>query len=118
MIFWPHPWLCVNAELSRPCRYRSSVLKTLSSSAEEEVSNEKQFLAILEAIGQSFLQPDINVFKLNLATLQMLNTKWKLFHKVRLEVWGKSESLQALHPVQCFFLSLSLGAREGALLVI
>ena len=61
---------------------RSSVLKTLSPGAEDEVSNEKQFMAMLEAMGQSFLQPDINVFKLNLETLQMLNTKWKLYHKV------------------------------------
>ena len=89
------------------------MLKTLSSSAEEEVSNEKQFLAILEAIGQSFLQPDINVFKLNLATLQMLNTKWKLFHKVRFEVWGKRGSLQALHPVQCFFFITVVGCAGG-----
>ncbi|XP_037074870.1 exportin-6-like, partial [Pollicipes pollicipes] len=60
----------------------SSVLKTLSSVAEEdEVTNEKQFVAILEAMGQSFLQADINVFRLNLATLQMLNCKWKLYHK-------------------------------------
>ncbi|XP_043246951.1 exportin-6-like isoform X1 [Amphibalanus amphitrite] len=61
--------------------FRSSVLKTLSPGAEEEVANEKQFLAMLEAMGQSFLQPDINVFRLNLETLQMLNTKWKLYHK-------------------------------------
>ncbi|XP_037074826.1 exportin-6-B-like [Pollicipes pollicipes] len=32
-------------------------------------------------MGQSFLQADINVFRLNLATLQMLNCKWKLYHK-------------------------------------
>ena len=38
---------------------------------------------VLQAFGQSFLQPDIAIFKQNLLALQDLDTKWKLFHKVR-----------------------------------
>lgn len=38
--------------------------------------------SILQAYGQSFLQPDIAIFKQNLESLEALNAKWKLFHKV------------------------------------
>lgn len=36
-----------------------------------------------QAFGQSFLQPDIHLFKQNLFYLETLNTKQKLYHKVR-----------------------------------
>ena len=35
-----------------------------------------------QAFGQSFLQPDIHLFKQNLFYLETLNTKQKLYHKV------------------------------------
>ncbi|XP_052833798.1 exportin-6 [Octopus bimaculoides] len=34
-----------------------------------------------QAFGQSFLQPDIALFRQNLESLETLNTKWKLYHK-------------------------------------
>ena len=36
----------------------------------------------LQAFGQSFLQPDITVFKQNLEALENLNSKCKLYQKV------------------------------------
>ena len=49
----------------------------------DEVENEGQFISIMQSFGQSFLQPDISIFKQNLETLESLNSKWKLYHKVR-----------------------------------
>ena len=46
-----------------------------------QVQHKVHFMAILQAFGQSFLQPDIMVFKQNLAALEQLNEKWKLYHK-------------------------------------
>lgn len=37
---------------------------------------------IPQAFGQSFLQPDIHLFKQNLFYLETLNSKQKLYHKV------------------------------------
>ena len=37
---------------------------------------------LLQAFGQSFLQPDITVFKQNLEALENLNSKCKLYQKV------------------------------------
>ena len=39
-------------------------------------------LIFLQAFGQSFLQPDITVFKQNLEALENLNSKCKLYQKV------------------------------------
>lgn len=36
----------------------------------------------LQAFGQSFLQPDIHIFKQNLSYLESLNSKHKLYHRV------------------------------------
>jgi hypothetical protein len=36
----------------------------------------------MHAFGQSFLQPDIAIFKQNLEALETLNSKWKLYQKV------------------------------------
>lgn len=54
-----------------------------------------------QAFGQSFLQPDIHLFKQNLFYLETLNTKQKLYHKVsarlrkvpHLKVVGPGEAL-------------------------
>ncbi|KAK3931087.1 Exportin-6-B [Frankliniella fusca] len=40
-----------------------------------------EFLSILNAFGQSLLQSDINVFRQNLQNLEILNNRWKLYHK-------------------------------------
>lgn len=57
------------------------VERTLASS-ESDMDHQEQFVAIMEAFGQSFLQPDISIFKQNIEYLEKLNTKWKLYHKV------------------------------------
>ncbi len=55
----------------------------MPSFSSPQVLNREEFLAIMEAFGQSFLQPDISIFQQNLAALDEINKKWKLFHKVR-----------------------------------
>ena len=68
--------------------FKSSVMRSLIGAPSpirnqsDQVQHKVQFLAILNALGQSFLQPDIVVFKQNLITLEKLNEKWKLYHKV------------------------------------
>ncbi|XP_059011325.1 exportin-6 isoform X3 [Mustela nigripes] len=62
--------------------FKSSVLASVQRGvAEEPMENEPQFSAIMQAFGQSFLQPDIHLFKQNLFYLETLNTKQKLYHK-------------------------------------
>lgn len=48
----------------------------------EQVENQAQFIAIMTYYGQSFLLPDIAIFKQNLEALENLNSKWKLYQKV------------------------------------
>ncbi|KAJ9592278.1 hypothetical protein L9F63_001174, partial [Diploptera punctata] len=61
--------------------YQTSVLRTLSEPGVEGLQNKEELVNILQAYGQSFLQPDINVFGQNLRSLEQLNSKWKLYHK-------------------------------------
>lgn len=61
--------------------YRGSVLRT--PGLPEEPNHIEQLTAILQAYGQSLLQPDINLFGQNLRSLEKLNAKWKLYHKVK-----------------------------------
>lgn len=49
----------------------------------EQVDNQPQFVAVMTSYGQSFLLPDIAIFKQNLEALQSLHSKWKLYHKVK-----------------------------------
>ncbi|XP_006823726.1 exportin-6-like [Saccoglossus kowalevskii] len=60
--------------------FRSSVLDSMKS-GNETMENQPRFVAIMQAFGQSFLQPDIAIFKQNLEALETLNTKWKLYYK-------------------------------------
>ncbi|XP_076821839.1 exportin-6-like [Clavelina lepadiformis] len=46
------------------------------------IAHKPQFLAIMSAYGNSFLQPDIAVFKQNLEALEDLNTKQKIYVKL------------------------------------
>jgi hypothetical protein len=48
----------------------------------EQMDNRPQFIAIMTSYGQSFLMPDITIFKQNLEALDNLQSKWKLYHKV------------------------------------
>ncbi|XP_054991148.1 exportin-6 isoform X3 [Sorex araneus] len=62
--------------------FKSTVLASVQRGiAEEQMENEPQFSAIMQAFGQSFLQPDIHLFKQNLFYLETLNSKQKLYHK-------------------------------------
>lgn len=65
--------------------FKGSVLKTLHSQPPQngngDVQNAQQFTAIMQSYGQSFLQPDLAVFKQNLESLETLNAKWKLYQK-------------------------------------
>lgn len=64
--------------------FKSSVMRSLMgapSPASDRVLHRVHFLAILQAFGQSFMQPDISIFKQNLAALESLNEKWKLYQK-------------------------------------
>ncbi|KAL4686080.1 hypothetical protein H8959_001677 [Pygathrix nigripes] len=62
--------------------FKSTVLASVQRGiSEEQMENEPQFSAIMQAFGQSFLQPDIHLFKQNLFYLETLNTKQKLYHK-------------------------------------
>lgn len=60
--------------------FRSSLLAKMSA-GEDSVENQPQFNAIMQAFGQSFLQPDITIFKQNLEALENLNSKCKLYQK-------------------------------------
>ncbi|KTG37170.1 hypothetical protein cypCar_00029498 [Cyprinus carpio] len=62
--------------------FKSSVLSSVQrSGAEELMENQAQFITAMQAFGQSFLQPDIHIFKQNLSYLEVLNTKHKLYHR-------------------------------------
>ncbi|CAH3162738.1 unnamed protein product [Porites lobata] len=60
--------------------FRTSLLAKMST-GEDTVENQPQFTAIMQAFGQSFLQPDITIFKQNLEALENLNSKLKLYQK-------------------------------------
>ncbi|XP_015764483.1 PREDICTED: exportin-6-like [Acropora digitifera] len=60
--------------------FRSSLLAKMSA-GEDTVENQPQFITIMQAFGQSFLQPDIAIFKQNLEALENLNSKCKLYQK-------------------------------------
>uniref|UniRef100_A0A3P8WA05 Exportin 6 n=1 Tax=Cynoglossus semilaevis TaxID=244447 RepID=A0A3P8WA05_CYNSE len=62
--------------------FKTSILITVQKgAAEETMENEAQFTAAMQAFGQSFLQPDIHIFKQNLSYLELLNSKHKLYHR-------------------------------------
>lgn len=62
--------------------YSPGASDSSGASESESLNNREQLLSILQAFGQALLQPDINVFRLSLASLEHLNNKWKLYHKV------------------------------------
>lgn len=62
--------------------FKTSVLSSVQrTGAEEHMENQSQFTAAMQAFGQSFLQPDIHIFKQNLSYLEVLNSKHKLYHR-------------------------------------
>uniref|UniRef100_A0AAX7VDS7 Importin N-terminal domain-containing protein n=1 Tax=Astatotilapia calliptera TaxID=8154 RepID=A0AAX7VDS7_ASTCA len=62
--------------------FKTSVLTSVQrGDSEDTMENEAQFTAAMQAFGQSFLQPDIHIFKQNLCYLESLNSKHKLYHR-------------------------------------
>ena len=45
------------------------------------MEHKEVFLSVMKAFGHSFLQPDIAVFSQNVASLEQLNQKWRLYSK-------------------------------------
>ncbi|KAI3359285.1 hypothetical protein L3Q82_002800 [Scortum barcoo] len=81
-------------EGSAGCRVVQKFLKILQVVVQEPGQAFKPFLPsilslcmeqvypiVAEAFGQSFLQPDIHIFKQNLSYLESLNSKHKLYHR-------------------------------------
>ncbi|XP_045773253.1 exportin-6-A [Maniola jurtina] len=48
---------------------------------EEALRRTAELRGALTALGRALLQPDIELLRINLNTLDTLNTKWKLYHK-------------------------------------
>ncbi|XP_071494224.1 exportin-6-like [Diadema antillarum] len=62
--------------------FNTSILASmLGAPPTDNVEHEQQFITIMQAFGQSFLQPDISVFRQNLEALEILNAKLKLYQK-------------------------------------
>lgn len=71
------------------------------SASEEVLQHTEQFIQILEAFGRALLQPDINIFKLSLNSLEDLNAKWKLYHNVsRIKCSKTSINRGSPYPMQ------------------
>ena len=52
-----------------------------AQSQPENVEHEAEFIQIMSHYGESFCQPDLNLFKQNLLALENLNFRLKLYHK-------------------------------------
>ena len=64
--------------------FKSNLKSFNVASVEEKPSgldHSEEFFAIMKAYGQSFLQTDISVFRQNVAALEQLNHKWRLYSK-------------------------------------
>lgn len=65
--------------------FKTKMVTSLSQLGKEvgevEVQHREELVAVLRCIGQSFLHSDIAVFSQNVATLELLNSKWKLYSK-------------------------------------
>lgn len=62
--------------------YNVSIARTFGhSEAEEVVDNKEELVTILEIFGQALLQPDVNIFRQSLQSLEQLNTRWRLYQR-------------------------------------
>ena len=70
-----------------------------------QVLKRAEFLKVMDGFGQSFMQPDISIFKQNLTALQEINKTWKLYQKVSPfnTVNERSKILNHLFPLQPLF---------------
>ena len=89
-----HPWHRFSIMLHRWSYFYVSQVRMGNSpgcsdaeSGPEVSQQPDQFLAVLQVFGQALLQLDINMFKTSLCSLENLNDKWRLYHKV---CWSNS----------------------------
>lgn len=80
--------------------YNTSILRTLGHTDEEEsVEHKEELVAILEAFGQALLQPDVNIFRQSLQSLEQLNVRWRLYQRAVFKVHLLERFLMALFTV-------------------
>lgn len=80
--------------------YNTSILRTLGHADEEEsVEHKEELVAILEAFGQALLQPDVNIFRQSLQSLEQLNIRWRLYQRAVFKVHLLERFLMALFTV-------------------
>ncbi|KAI4499252.1 hypothetical protein M0802_005512 [Mischocyttarus mexicanus] len=97
--------------------YNTSVLRTLGHPDEvEPVEHKEELVAILEAFGQALLQPDVNIFRQSLQSLEQLNVRWRLYQRSIFKVHLLERFLMALFTV-LFQQSHNLLADEIAVAV-
>ncbi|KAK7112089.1 exportin-6-like [Littorina saxatilis] len=61
--------------------FPSNILTSMQKRGDAVVEHFAELSSIFQAYGQSFLQPDIAIFRQNLESLEALNYKWKLYGK-------------------------------------
>lgn len=80
--------------------YNTSVLRTLGHPDEDEpVDHKEELVAILEAFGQALLQPDVNIFRQSLQSLEQLNVRWRLYQRSVFKIHLLERFLMALFTV-------------------
>lgn len=80
--------------------YNSSVLRTFNNTdGNENVEHKEELVAILEVFGQALLQPDINIFRQSLQSLEQLNTRWRLYQRAIFKTHLLERFLMALFTV-------------------
>lgn len=80
--------------------YNTSILRTLGHTDEDEpVEHKEELVAILEAFGQALLQPDVNIFRQSLQSLEQLNVRWRLYQRSVFKVHLLERFLMALFTV-------------------
>jgi len=73
-------------------------INTLNNN-EDKIENKENFLGVMKAFGQSFLQPDIAVFQQNIEALESLNLRWRLYSKTLFKETLLAEFLTVLLKV-------------------
>ncbi|KAK0179050.1 hypothetical protein PV327_007876 [Microctonus hyperodae] len=62
--------------------YNTSILRTFGHpEGDEPVEHRDELVVILEAFGQALLQPDVNIFRQSLQSLEQLNARWRLYKR-------------------------------------
>ena len=80
--FFPANILSHMDELDEPIENENEFTAIMMVHTRPIITILTSYVADLQAFGQSFLQPDLTIFKKNIEYLESLNTKHKLFSKV------------------------------------